>query len=277
MSGIKVTHSDYVVLDTSNMTGAFGLADDSDHMALVSPSGADTVDEVTYPGDATSPRGGWTPRPGMSCALARYYVMQPPPEPPMEDFVWYVDSTPTFGQPNDDTAGAISGYVYNQDSTPLNSSSVQISCPQGSRSVYTGGFGYPANYYLFNATGPGTYWVVASWGVFSAAYAESIRLGADESRTGVNIFISVSGVPDRPATRSPVIRGWGRLLDITVSECAPLNLTAVNVLGQVARRQRIELAPGPNTIALDELPRGVYFVRLETPDYRECRKLIIPE
>ncbi len=271
MSGIKVTDSDYVVLDTSNLTGVFGLADDSDHVALVSPSGADTLDYVAYP------EGGWTPRPGMSGALTRYYLPQPPPEPFLEEFVWYVDSTPTFGQPNDDTQGAISGYVYDQDSTPLDYASVQISCPQGCRLVYTNNYGYPSGYYLFNATGPGTYWVTASWGGFSAAYAESIRLGADEGRSQVNIFIQVSGVPDRPARRAPVICGQGRLLDIVVPERAPLDLTAVNVLGQVVRRQRIELAPGLNTIAFDELPRGVYFVRLEMSSFRECRKLIIPE
>jgi hypothetical protein len=277
-SGIEVTDSDYVVLDRSNMTGAFALADDSDHIVLMPPSGADTVDYVAYPGGMAHAGGrGWTPRPGMSCALDCYYVWVPPPDPPEQSFVWYVDSTPTFGQPNDDTQGGISGYVYDQDSNPLDNASVQISCPQGYRTVYTSGFENPSGYYLFNATGPGTYRVSASWGGFSAAYAESVRLGADESRSGVDIYLYVTGVPDRPARRAPAVRGQGRLLDITVPERAPLDLTVVNVLGQVARRQRIELAPGPNTIALDDLPRGVYFVQLETPNYRECRKLIITE
>jgi hypothetical protein len=174
--------SSYVVLDHSNTYGNLRLPDDSGSVTLLTPYG-DTVWTLFYP-DGPYPYNGdviWSPPAGMSCAI--YQGWTPWPDP-YDYYVWYVDSTPTPGQANDDTLGGISGQVLDQNGQPLNDAWVTLSYPRGHAHGYT----YTYGTFDFRPLGPGTYWLTAEkTGYLAGCYPESVRIGANEYRGGVNI------------------------------------------------------------------------------------------
>lgn len=148
---IIYSDTQYLVLDRHNLTGPFHLGDSSDHIWLRGARGGDVWD-LLYPsyygGDASS---CWTPPAGMSSALV--WTSD-------STVAWYTDATPTFGAPNDDSAGGIYGRVFDQDSHPVSQAWAQISGPYGGAwSLPTGADGR----YWFHPTGLGTFWVTATW------------------------------------------------------------------------------------------------------------------
>ncbi|MGB7055267.1 MAG: carboxypeptidase-like regulatory domain-containing protein, partial [bacterium] len=104
------------VIDRSALTGVFELPEDTGYVMIL---GVESLgDSIFYPGHATT----WccAPAPPYYCSAAKFhcyaYIW--------DDYYlisdWYIDSTPTFGAPNDDYPGClVSGYVYDNYSQPI--------------------------------------------------------------------------------------------------------------------------------------------------------------
>lgn len=257
----------YVVLDQSNMTGVFNLGDDSDSILLSRPNG-DTIWTLIYPFRYRSySYGCWAPESGMSCAI--YQGWSPWPDP-FDYYLWYIDSTPTFGQPNDDTLGGIYGRVFTIDTTPIGSVWVSIKGPQGGDDyyIYT-----PGTTFEFHPIGPGIFEVSAlRTGYAQGFYPESVRVGANETRTGVNIYLEPlplieeqsSSLDNQLPIKSTIL---GSVLTIASNERAFLfNITGKKVAN---------LVPGKNN--LNHLSPGVYFLKAEVTGkgYKVNKKLIV--
>jgi len=111
-TGIVIeSESSFVVLGRANVTGPFGLADDSGPIVLLEDGNSWPLDSVFYAGSRTD--WPWTPPPGTSSGLHTWMEYYPEPT---RCFVWYIDSTPTFGSTNDDTASAIRGRILDPNS-----------------------------------------------------------------------------------------------------------------------------------------------------------------
>lgn len=242
----------YVVLDRSNTTGRFHLSPDSDDIII--QSGSSTEDFVSYPG----PKGWGTcfrPPAGMSVA-PHYYIVGHPGEEYLER-LWFVESLPTFGQANPETAGSISGRVLNQQAQPVCSAVVSISGPEGNTSVLSGSNGI----YVVDWLGPGTFQVTATKSGQTGAYQDSVCVTQHGYRDSINITIPLSGVAQPSLVR--VRMDWrGNWVRVSAPEPALADLRTVNVAGRVCGRLREMLRVGETELhPLGALPAGVYLVQ----------------
>lgn len=256
-SGVVVNESAYVVIDRNNTTGTFSLGVDSDSIAVLTPAGDTEIWDLTYPSYSPGPYASWAPRPDMSCALAEFWVGFPDP---YEVFAWYNDSTPTFGQPNDDVSGSISGTITDEHAQPLSGVLMTFSSQFGGAQFEED---TSSGSYRLWPTGPCTFWVSASKsGYGDGHYSDSVRVGTGEDRTGIDIVLHSLGNAEPVQVARPVLNWEGTILSATVTEPVTADLMTVNVLGQVCRRQRLELSPGTSRLqpALG-LPSGIYMVR----------------
>jgi hypothetical protein len=236
------TDSDYVVIDRHNTTGTFSFGDDSDFVRLRGAQGGDVWD-VIYPGDCFTPRGG--------ASSALVWVDE-------STTVWYCDPTPTFGAPNDDTAGGISGTVFDADSHPVPNAYAYLSNPWGGHYQRTGDNGS----YRFHPTGPGTFWISARWQTYTGAYPESVQVDVNQARNGVDVFLPVAPVGE-PAPGTGFRIDWlaGRLR-IVASRPTLVDLRMVNALGQICARVRRSVGAGTTDLEpAVMLPTGVYLVQ----------------
>jgi hypothetical protein len=265
--------TDYVVLDHSNTHGNLRLPDDSGSVTLFSPCG-DTVWTLFYPDGPYQYSSDvvWSPPEGMSCAI--YQGWTPWPDP-YDYYVWYVDSTPTPGAPNDDTLGGISGRVLDQNSQPLNEAWVTLSFPRGHAHVYTSTDGT----FEFRPLGPGTYWLTAQkTGYLSGCYPESVCIGANEHRGGINILLYPAGIVERTQpvrVMNFTLARRNRTLMVEAGRAVTAEFDVVDNSGRRRLRESLRLAPGRNAVPLTGLPPGGYIVRCRAGNELVSGKVII--
>jgi hypothetical protein len=244
----------YLVLDQHNLSGTFHLCPDSDEVTILDTSGHQIEDYLSYP----APRGWeccFRPPAGLSC-VPHYYFEGIPPYPQYLARLWFVAS-PTFGGPNPDTAGSISGTVRDQNSQPLCSASVCISGPEGSTTALTqfdGG-------YVLDWIGPGVFQVTATKGGQTGEYLDSVVLAENEFRSGIDIIVPYSGAAEPPKVSLKF--DWrGNWLRVSTPEPALADLRTVNVAGRVCARLHEMLRAGETELhPLGALPAGVYLVQ----------------
>jgi hypothetical protein len=114
-TNIALINMEQIVIDRSVLSGNFGLPDDSGFISLV-----EWFDSLDYPGPVTVWQYAPAPPAFWSAAKFHCYMFR-------SDYFeywlisdWYVDSTPTFGLPNDDYSGCFaSGCVYGLYNQPL--------------------------------------------------------------------------------------------------------------------------------------------------------------
>jgi hypothetical protein len=281
-SGIVLDSSNYVVIDRSNTTGTFSLADDSDCVRLVIPPDTQYPQTLTYPANPNrNAYGSWRPPSGLSCALTTWSEYWPPGFDYVDVQTWYVDSTPTFGLPNDDNEGGISGFIYDQSGQPLPEADVDMSASQGTAHMSSAIHWYwPAGYYEEVPTGPGVFFVSAQkQGYLPGCYPDSVRLNTNERRSDINIYLYPLGLVDRAVTAGRALPGifWyaNRLLVISKNGGAA-RLTLSDELGRTVWNRTAVLRPGVNRLALDRRPgSGVYFARLLAREEQLAAKLVI--
>ena len=106
----------YAIIDESVLSGNFGLPDDSGYIGVPDFE----IDYLYYPSELPAPQAYY------SAAKFHFFVYDSSwswPYELVED--WYIDSTPTFGQPNDDYPGCIvTGHVYDHQGQPLSGARV---------------------------------------------------------------------------------------------------------------------------------------------------------
>ncbi len=107
----------YVVIDSSMLTGPFGLPEDSGYI-IVTNTPIGWGDSVAYPRLCI-------PTPPIHCSAAKFHFYYWDIGGYNLGYDWYIDSTPTFGSDNDDYPGcSISGNIYDHNGAPLPSARV---------------------------------------------------------------------------------------------------------------------------------------------------------
>jgi len=248
--------SNYVVIDRTNTTGVFSLGDGSDDVRLVIHG--DTSFRVRYPGNPFKSRSqSWAPQPGTSASI--YHWVEGGVS---HCYTWYIDETPTFGAPNDDTLGGITGHVYGDSSLPVDGATVGMTAVQGAAEMPSGeAWGWPHGYFVQRPTGPGRFTVTASkTGYLPYAYPETIELAPNEGRE-VDIYLRRPGaVEESPSTPIAVdLSQRGRSLVLNSDRPGIAGVRVYDNLGRVRASEKVALVMGENELALPSLGSGVYF------------------
>jgi hypothetical protein len=110
----------------------------------------------------------------------------------------------------------------------------------------------------------------------SGAYPDSVHVGTNESRTGIDITVPLTG----EAEYHPVVAArfdWpGKALRIVVAEPALADVKTFNQAGQVRRHQTASLAPGINELdPIADLPAGAYVVQVRIGKESFSRKIVV--
>ena len=280
-SGLVLDSTNYLVIDRSNTSGTFSLADDSDFVWLIIPPETTVVNSLRYPANPNrNPVGSWRPPHGLSCALTTWSEYWPPRDEFVTVETWYVDSTPTFGMANDDDGGGISGIIYDHNGRPLTQANVVISAAHGAAQMQSAvRYYWPAGYYEEVPTGPGVFFVTASKpGYLSGCYPDSIRLNTDERRSDIHVYLYPVGLADQAVASGRARPGifWyaGRLLIIS-DHAGRAHITVFDELGRLVWNSTVALHSGINRLSLHRQPGpGVYFARSQTDEEVLTAKLV---
>jgi hypothetical protein len=269
-----------IVIDSASLaqgmngTGAFRLNQNSDSIRLIDTTGW-IWQVVSYPCDSTSvdrslrpPQGGSASMWNVDCALG-------------QALNWYLDSTPTPGEANNDYS-TISGTVM-LDSMPAGAD--VFVCPYGLHGGECESYGHMNPSFSIQGLGAGWYRVEAivcsPRGLLRGFYPDSIYVGFGQTRTGVGIDLRTVSVaePARPAPSAmPELRVHGAELDVLCPTPADVRLAVYDLTGAlraVLRQGRLE--SGQHRFELSSrVPAGVYFARLASGDRTAAAKVIVP-
>jgi len=265
-SGIALHDStDFVVISHENTTGIFSLGDSADSIELAG-LGYD-IDVYVYGGS------GWAPPAGMSATVYAHWEGIWP-----DEYVvcqWYLDSTPTFGAPNDDRYGGIAGRVLDRFGRPLRWCLAWFRNATGSAYACCDTTGR----YIMSPLGPGTYQVSAQSDstYLPAYYSDSVSIGVNGWRDSVNITMYPVGVSEgqRGATRQDFLRQRGRSLVLTADRLGTALVTVYDNLGRVRVSEKVTLVSGGNQLTLPHLSSGVYFASCRFGERTLKTKLVL--
>jgi len=227
-------------------------------------------ERICYPDTPPWWRGAPVPPPGASSALWNYDAYED------QSINWYVDSTPTPGEENDDYS-TISGSVRGSGGQVPDYVTIYCRGPNGSCHGET----YQSAAYHVDGLGPGTYEAkaVAKFGstYHTVYYPESVAVGYSEERTGINITIPMSGVaaPSQADLEFELLVGNG-VIAVVCPELTDADLSLVDPLGrQAAVLHRGTLSAGRHRFALpSSLRAGPYFALMRWPGGQRCGKLV---
>ena len=264
-SGVVLQDSaDFVVISRENTTGTFSLGDSADSIGLVGLGDVGWYSYGSY---------GWTPPPGMSAAVYAYWEGIWPYEYLV--CCWYLDSTPTFGAPNDDRYGGIAGRVLDRFNRPLPWCSVLFRNASGNAYAGCDSTGR----YVISPLGPGTYQVSAHSDstYLPAYYPESVSIGVNGWQDSVNITMYPVGIAERQPTagRPRFLRQRGRTLVLTADRPGTALVTVYDNLGRVRMSEKVALVSGSNELALPGLRSGVYFASCRFGERTVKTKLVL--
>ena len=215
--------------------GTFSANPDSDRIVLRDFELREEI--LVYPGpvcsDSSLPPG---PR-GSVCRLNPYGTTA--------SMSWYVDSTPTPGDSNDDCA-TVSGTVRGSGGQVFDAFYASAYGPSG-RGI---GAGYGLGTYEVMGLNPGSYHIEVEAFIgqipYRASFPDSVSVPYATRVTGIDVVIPMTGIRESEVSIRPALLGPGVLLD-------------------VSGRKVMELGPGENDIR--RLRPGAYFLRREEDDY----------
>lgn len=262
----------YATIDRTNTAGIFSLDETQDTIYLYTNHGW-RIDEVRWP---SLPVGNYnSPAPPYDGSSSRYR----PPYEPWEPINWYIDSTPTFDEPNDDWS-SISGRVLNQYNQPL------IGFGVYARGFYgrSAGKADSLGDYTVAGLGEGNYWLFGYDSLGQRVnYPESVFVGYNQHITGIHII-----VPDNGMERTDPLVDIGTLLSIPnpilSNSTIYLNLPnktkvvmkvfdAGGNLLQTLMNQNLKA--GKHKISLEpNLPPSIYFLNISIGKQRVNKKII---
>jgi hypothetical protein len=256
--------TDFVVIGHENTTGIFSLGDSADSIELAG-LGHDT--------DVYDGGSGWAPPAGMSATVYAHWEGIWP-----DEYVvcqWYLDSTPTFGAPNDDRYGGIAGRVLDRFGRPLRWCLAWFRNETGCAYACCDATGR----YIMSPLGPGTYQVSAQSDstYLPAYYPDSVPIGVNGWRDSVSITMYPVGVAEgqRGATRQDFLRQRGRTLVLTADRPGTALVTVHDNLGRVRMSESVSLVPGSNEVPLRGLSSGVYFAGCRFRERNLAQKLVL--
>jgi len=241
--------SSHVVLDRSNVTGVFSLGDESDSVVLYDLRNRPVGGSLAYPSTRGTPYDAPAPPPNTSASL---YCGIDFPEP-VEYFIWYIDSTPTFGLHNDDSIGGIYGRVFDADSHPLESVAVEAGGFHDTTDAQGG--------YCIRPLYRNSCVVRATKNGYAPGISRPVSVGVGVSVHDVDIYLTPVGLSEfgkaaRPAC-SMVWRAGG--LHIWSDVPTHSRILLADALGRVVWSSHVGLAAGLNRIRPNPAPAaGTY-------------------
>ena len=274
-SGLIVyPESNYVVIDRSNTTGVFSLGDDSDCIRLSLQD--QNYFELRYPDNPFRNRSGsWAPPPGTSASIFQWWEWEWGIW--WDEYTWYVDGTPTFGAPNDDTLGGITGFVYGDDST-INGATVRITSAQGTAELPSGRiWPWPPGYFALTPTGMGRFVVTVDCpGYLPYEYPDTIGLPPNGERE-INVYLQRPDAVEEPSGRTIAVRlhQRGRTLVLDADRPGTAFVSVYDDLGRVRVSEKVELVQGKNELALPSLGSGIYFATVQKGTNRSTVKVVL--
>jgi hypothetical protein len=265
-SGIALRDSnDFVIISRDNVSGPFALGDDSDNVRL--EEGAGLRDNYSYG------RCGWTPPADVSVAIYTHWEGVWPDEYLVGD--WYLDSTPTFGAPNDDRYGGIAGRVLDRFGHPLEHCGVWFESSRGTGYATCDSTGR----YVMSPLGPGTFRVSAHSDstYLPTYYPESVSIGVNGWCDSINITMYPAGTAEEPRgmTRQGLVHQRGRSLVLTSDRPGTALVSVYDNLGRVRMTEKVVLVSDSNELALPSLSSGVYFANCRFGERTLKTKLVL--
>ncbi len=278
---IYLWDSDFVVIDTSMLTGPFAISQDTGFIKFYS---FDIDDTLQYPFDAYY---YIIPSPPSGASVAKFYCWINSGSDMWMLKDWYIDYTPTLGAPNDDYYGCkISGYVY-EDTTPINGAQV---IARVAFYIYTQHPFYDCcttytsvdGFYSFDSLLPAKFWVqVSAPGYLPDSqlteYLHAIEpvenldfylTGIEEDRrSGLHNLLSIYPNPFKNAVT----------IEYSLFSSSNSDILIYDISGQVVRKLlcRTRLLDNNRIVwHAENLPEGVYFVQLESPQGAITEKVV---
>ena len=180
---------------------------------------------------------------------------------------WYVDSSPTPGEVNDDYSSIAGSIVI--DPLPNNSDlSVYASGPSAAH-AYTEN--YNSKDFTISGLGAGKYaleaWLFDGTNLWHGVDPDSVEVGYSKTTTGVHIVMQSASIAEGkglPVSVQPKLLVHARAIEVI----CPLALDArLEVYDMLGRRRAVlhqgRLSPGEHDFNLDQgIEAGEYFVRL---------------
>lgn len=267
-SGIILTDSGYVVIDSTNTTGVFSLN-----------AVTDTV-KISIP--------GW---------WEDYVVIRN--LPPYKSFAtfnivnrWgkqslnrYIDDTPTFGYENNDWS-SISGCVRDTSNQPISLAEVWATSPIGESWDWTDSLGQ----YFLLGLGAGKYQVSVQSNVGNAIYPESVYVPFSTHITNINFILPQVGITEHNKyVRMPINfylfpnPSSTPKIYLQLSELSWVEIKIYDSKGSLVKSiAQANLLPGEYTFSWnghneqnDKTVAGVYFVNLKAGSINKTAKLIL--
>jgi hypothetical protein len=271
-TNVFLTGMGQTVIDRSVLMGIFGLPDDTGYVAVIFTE--PISDSIFYPGHANT--WGWAPAPPCYYSAAKFHCYAYIWNEYCQISDWYIDSTPTFGAPNDDYPGCIlSGSVYDTDNQPLYDACVTAVVVEQAISIFP-----PLPYYSFCTT------FTAVDGSYSfdslLPYFYDIQVSANGYMPDTQYWVGMlcctapiinvdfflqtgiaeNGEYDLPT--GPFVRPnpFRSVLNIAMHE--PIrHIDIYDVTGKLIRRIENQNLSTDLKVDCADLPRGIYFVALK--------------
>lgn len=288
----------FTVIDTSVLNGTFNLNPGSGYLSVYKSDYF--IDEIFYSDTFHSPI--LSPPSGASASRFIFRISSNI----YPEIDWYIDSTPTLGSENDDYPGCvISGYVY-LNNTPLENARVTASAID---SIFTQGpfykecttFTNSYGFYSFDSLWAVRYWMTASFGNHPPIGELSPRLcalwptnfdfhlvGKEEELSSNLSSKNALKVYPNPFRDHLIIKfasakqsgGHGPKSEIPLrvydaSGRVVKDFSRLTVIPILIRDQRSMVVWSGDDDFGRRLPSGVYFVSMETEDFKNVEKAIL--
>ncbi len=242
-----------------NGRGAFCILPERDSIEVIFPESLYLQDEyVEYPAYPTGE--GAAPPPPFPGSIALWSH----PDYERQSINWYVDSTSTPGEENDDHSSVAGDLVCNGGGK-IWEAAVHASGRFGRDLIES-----CRGTYTLSGLGPGKYqvgaFVYCDSGFFEAVYPESVSVGYSDTVVGIDFDLSPVAIaePCRALPVRPMLLATGCDVRLALSEAREVRLDVIDVLGRKAALLHDGmLAAGEHRFRLPErLSAGAYVVRL---------------
>ncbi|MEO0005261.1 MAG: hypothetical protein ABIK49_04585 [candidate division WOR-3 bacterium] len=257
----SLRYDEFIIIDSAVLSqgiigrGSFRLNPDSDRIVLIPPEPY-PAERVSYPVIPTGWKRAPAPPRGGSIAIFNDGSVVTN---------WYIDSTPTPGEDNDNYS-TIQGTVTWDSGLQVIDGCVIVSGDYGTG--YWEIYPQPVEY-QFRGLGAGRFWVgamvyIVGHGGITVPYPESVDVGYSETRSGINIHISLQAIEEKEMERDKE-KMSGRATIVKEIKKIMINdqssMTILDASGRRVKEFDKVLAP------------GVYFVKEEKG--RGLRKVLL--
>lgn len=293
-SGVYPDSSGYIVLSEANTSGIFNLNDIHDSVSIIKTSGVyEGMPLSYYPSDIYTP----TPPINTSTSFTEICIGFCQGTSGLD---WcyspdcYIDSTPTFGDNNDDYpwSAKISGKVFDENSLPITGIALCAEPPPCSGVVYFYKYDSKSGVdggYLFDSLAPQVYIVYVKDSIYYSDTVKYIKPYALTPIENLNFYLKKFGINENSYSEAKTFKilsnptRTGTYIEFSTIKSTLVKLSVYNISGSLVRKLLNENKPsGKHKIYWDattesgsRLRPGIYFCRLKAGNKTFTKKLIL--